>query len=324
MIVINYSYGGIGNQMYQYALQLALGEKYPEQEIKADFTTYYLIKDFSYGFGLGRFFGIHVEEASLRELSKIYYGIVSRPYFAKFPQRIRMSLLDNADRNAKICFWKRKLKENLITEKVFSAYNGNIFNLDINHDWYFDGIWQNMQYFDWISEKVKKAFKISPRLNDEDKKILEEIRTSQSVCIHVRRGNFLTHPNVNICDMNYYKKAISVMRRCKECDLHFFVFSDDIAYCKKQFIDLEKVTFVSHPVDRCDIDMYLMSECLNAIIPNSTFAFWAVYLGDNGEKSIICPKYIVRESDIWHEFSVPSTWIKIDNLQFMGEGNIYD
>lgn len=321
MIIINYSYGGIGNQMYQYALQLALEEKYPEQEIKADFTSYYLIKDFSYGFGLRRFFDIHIEEASTTELNNIYYGIVNKPYFSRFPQRVRMSLLDNADRNSKLCFWKAKLKENVISEKVFSAYNGNVFDLDKNHDWYFNGIWQNIQYFEWISEKVKKAFALKPQLSDEDKRRLEEIRESQSVCIHVRRGNFLTHPNVNICDMNYYRKAINLMRKCKEGNLHFFVFSDDIEYCKKYFKDLEKVTFISHPADRCDIDMYLMGQCSNAIIPNSTFAFWAIYLGDNGKKKIICPRYSVREKDIWHEFSVPNTWLKIDNLGLIGVEN---
>ena len=141
---------------------------------------------------------------------------------------------------------------------------------------------------------------------------------NNSVCIHVRRGDFTSSVNKythDLCDNQYYRKALEIIEDnvSNPC---FYVFSDDIEYCKSMFSQLDNIRYVSGNKNiSTKEEMFLISCCKSAIIPNSTFSFWSVWLGDNPNKLVIAPKYSVREKNNWHQFSLPSHWIMVDNLE---------
>ena len=107
----------------------------------------------------------------------------------------------------------------------------------------------------------------------------------------------------------YYMKALSYIKN-HEPDVHFFVFSDDIAFCREQFVG-DNFTFVDGQNfgKDCWQDMYLMSLCHHAIIPSSTFSWWGAWLGTGENRMIIAPKQWstqIKDDDV-----IPNRWIRL-------------
>lgn len=326
MIIVKFC-SGIGNQLYQYCIYLGLKKQYPQIPIKADLTAFkndeILNKGngFAYGFGLTKFFGINIEEATLKETKNVNYGIVFNRFWIKYlPYIVRKcnGVSNLAKIRAKVFIKYKEMRKNYITNKPFNSYNGNIYCLDISNDYYIDGLWQNYKYIEKVKEELRELIKLSTEMTAVLEEILSLMQTSESVCIHVRRGNFTKPENTyshDLCDLDYYKMGIEYIER-KVKTPYYFIFSDDISFCKKLFDDrINKAIYVSD-IEGINTkqEMKLMGQCKNAIISNSTFAFWAVWLGDNDEKNIVYPEYMVRNRESWAEFSAPKSWYKIENL----------
>ena len=125
--------------------------------------------------------------------------------------------------------------------------------------------------------------------------------------IHVRRGDYLKHPTHHpTCTLDYYKKAMKAM----PVDTRFLVFSDDIEWCKENFVG-DNVTFIENEKDY--IDLYLMSLCRHNIIANSSFSWWGAWLNKNRRKIVVAPANWFGPDKIGFttEDLIPNTWHKI-------------
>ena len=139
------------------------------------------------------------------------------------------------------------------------------------------------------------------------------IHQTHSVSIHVRRGDYLSETNQKIygriCTLDYYKKAIRYFEEKYE-DVTFFVFSNDLEWAKEN-LEMKKSCFVDCNTEETAIyDMYLMSECRDNIIANSSFSWWGAWMNSHEEKEVIAPsKWLntVEVRDIWCE-----GWKKLD------------
>jgi hypothetical protein len=180
--------------------------------------------------------------------------------------------------------------------KSFKPYNEPGFEWAeipaIEGDMYLNGYFQSEKYFKEYSDEIKKLFEQPTFVRGL---VAHEswathgvfINTATNTCsIHVRRGDYLKSPDHHPAqNMNYYMKAIKQMPK----DTIFFVFSDDIPWCKQNFPDLpEKFKFVEGNPDF--VDLHMMSSCKNNIICNSTFSWWAAWLNKNPDKKVIIPK----------------------------------
>lgn len=173
--------------------------------------------------------------------------------------------------------------------------------------YYYEGYWHNKVLFDkYVSELKFKNHTPSK----ENKQILEDIDTSNSVFIHVRRGDYLdpirSKDFANSCPVSFYesgiKHALSVFP-----DPRFFVFSDDIVWVRDN-INIPNATFVDWNKGKNSFwDMFLMSHCKAGIIANSSFSFWGAMLGTRKDFVIKPQKWIGNEiPDIF-----PDNWISI-------------
>ena len=119
--------------------------------------------------------------------------------------------------------------------------------------------------------------------------------------IHIRRGDYLTSElHKDICNDNYFKLAIYYIRSI-DSTAQFYVFSDDIEYCKS--LDYLKNEYFIKDLDELTT-LYLMSKCIKGgICPNSTFSWWGSYLNTNKEKIVIMPKKWLNDGicDIYYE-----------------------
>jgi len=165
--------------------------------------------------------------------------------------------------------------------------NGFHYNDIPNHpdrNVFLSGYFQSEKYFKDYEDEIRELFmSYDIETNDEIKELLDNHNTCS---IHVRRGDFLNHPNHHpVQGMNYFMKAIKKMPK----DSMFLIFSDDINWCKENFPDLpEKFRFVEGNNDF--EDLYIMSKCRNNIIFNSTFSWWGAWLNGNKDKTVVAPQ----------------------------------
>jgi hypothetical protein len=124
--------------------------------------------------------------------------------------------------------------------------------------------------------------------------LAEKLRGDGSVAVHVRRGDYTGNPNLDLCGMDYYRRAMDRMRESLE-DPRFFVFSDDPGWCVKHF-SLPDVTIIRHsdPVSPM-VDLHLMSLAGHHVIANSSFSWWAAWLGEKPNQRVLMPsKWFAR------------------------------
>lgn len=326
MIIVKFC-SGIGNQLYQFAIYKMLEKRYPNQEVLADISVFEDIcrlnqgNGFAYGFALEKIFRTNIKKASREQLDSINYEIYFNEKWRKILPEKFCQKYAGASRlaglRARIFPKYRRMRQHYITACPFNAFIGDLYFLEDDKDYYVSGLWQNYHYISGIEELLRNELVFLNGLSDEGKKIKDEIEHCNSVAVHVRRGDFTsdrykkTH---DICGKNYYEKAMEIIRE-KIDDPKFFVFSDDIEDCKTLFAGMENIVFVSgHRSLKVDEEMNLMACCKSAIIANSTFAFWNVWLSDHFGKLVLYPRFLVKEPYCWHEFSVPAHWIAVDNL----------
>ena len=190
-------------------------------------------------------------------------------------------------------------------------------------DWFrLDGYWQNEDYFKDIREDILECFTFNPEgIDQKNKETAEKMMTSNSVSLHVRRGDYLTsayqHVYSNICSVQYYKRATEYI--CQNIDnLFFFIFSDDIEWCKENIRELfgdgfdeSRIAFIDYNHgDQSYLDMYLMSKCRHHIIANSTFSWWGAWLGTNEDKIVVAPDRWFANHDVTD--IICDDWVRIE------------
>lgn len=304
MIIVKYC-GGLGNQMFQFAMQIALKSKYPEQSVKADITHYNLFQEHN-GFELNTYFGIEFDYASLREIKEVYCGMTPKRNYLFLPNKLRDFIVHKLQ-------WKiNKLSEKLhpiVAEKKITEQN--IFEMQqklVSNNWYVMGMWQDIKYFEDYQEQIIDAFHINAKLERDDKKIAGELKEGKAIAIHVRGGDFLKGNTFNLCGMKYYENALKFL----PSNLPLYIFTDDEMYCKKLFNGYLIKAIVTHGIDESIKDMYMMSKAKYLLISNSTFSFWSAFLNNDAE-IIVCPLYATKHGKQYIKANFKQEWKIIEN-----------
>lgn len=305
MIIVRYR-GGLGNQMFQYAFQISLEGIYGKENVRADLSHYRLNREHN-GYELGKVFGIRIQTASDREIRRLSPYFVPADGFEKIPAGIRNRI------SPKLQYYVPKLKREkngYYRQEYHSSYEPNVYRLEIGKSWYLDGLWQDLRYFEEYQDEVRNVFSLKNvrELSKEDEKILNEIENSDSVGVHVRRGDFV-NSKFDICSLGYYRAAIEVIERRVKNPRYFF-FSDDPDFVEKEFADIEVKKVLRHDTDHSYVDLKMLSVCRHAILSNSTFAFWGAWLGNREDRTVIAPKYSLINQGRRYELRVPEGWIQ--------------
>lgn len=304
MIVIRIS-GGLGNQMYQYALMYSLKRKYTTTRILADIFDYEKIYAHT-GFSIEKYFEIEVEKATRAEVNSVAYVPVEMQY--DMQNYYKLSHIDKFIYKLKLRKRYEKKKFN-IEQKQFNDYHEYIYGLNADYDWYISGYWQNYMYFQECLPELRGVFKFKRKLKGADLDLLNRIKSKNSVSVHVRRGDYVNSV-FDLCGQEYYLKAKEVIESKIEAPSYYF-FTDDADFVRQMFSEWGKITIVEHSTENCDVDLYLMSECKNHIMANSSFSAWGTLL--SAYKGIsIAPKYTMVKDQIIFRNLLVDDWIYID------------
>jgi hypothetical protein len=181
-------------------------------------------------------------------------------------------------------------------------------------------------FFEGFKNDLKSLLKYYPPLAENSKlnNTLSQIRNTNSVAIHIRRGDFLGSC-IDLGDenrMKYYEQAITLMQK-KVPHAKFFVFSDDAKYIREHFNNRQNFVIVSEPGNSSIEEFYLMANCKHMIIANSTYSWWAAYLNRNPKKIIMAPfpKYSMKyyeinpigKKNIYQAAPYPAEWTRVDS-----------
>lgn len=179
-------------------------------------------------------------------------------------------------------------------------------------DVYLDGYWQSERYFETIEGLIRAELQPACSGSDRVMRLWEEIQGANSVCINVRRGDFVSSSFHGCFGMDYFEKGRKILEQSIR-DLRYYVFSDDVAWCKEQFSGSPGTTVVTHDYAGPDfIDyLFLMTSCKHFIIPNSSFAWWAAWLCSHQEKRVIAPARWFNDPKIDTSDLVPGSWTRI-------------
>lgn len=299
MIVTRIS-GGLGNQFFQYALGKNISLK-NNDELKLDIGFFDLGIEKDRSFKLLNF-NISANISNENDLKKI--GI---------PDMVEQNLYSKIMRKVHVTLQNLKTVENrtIVTEKN-SMFDSKI--LKIENSCYLSGIWQSEKYFKDIEDTIRKEFTLKNETTEYFKTWASKIENCESVCLHVRRGDYVKSQKTNAfhgtCSLEYYNEAINlILKKIKEPT--FFVFSDDIDWVKDNLkIDYPKF-FVSDKRLPDYEELVLMSKCKHNIIANSTFSWWGAWLNNNKDKIVIAPKKWFNVESINTEDLIPEGWIRI-------------
>ena len=274
MIIIRMT-GGLGNQMFQYALYLKLCSM--GREVKFDDITEYEL-DNARPVMLWAF-GLTYPRADQEEINKITDG------FLNLSHRIRRKLFG---------------RKSLEYEEKNCNYDPQVLQRDPA---YLTGYFQSEKYFMDVEEQVRRAFTFSEGIwkgQDEEirrkmQNFLGQIQGCESVSVHVRRGDYLEKEEIygGICTEAYYKSAIEYMQR-KRKESRFFLFSNDPEWVREWVNanyrgDNRFVIIEGTQEETGYLDLFLMSRCKNHIIANSSFSWCGACLDENPRKRVIAP-----------------------------------
>lgn len=286
-MIISKIKGGLGNQMFQYAVAKSIA-KHNNTEFKLDISFYPKQSLRNYELNL---FNIEENIATNKE-SNMLGGKEGFLFKVK----------------KKLGFNNKKPKTYCKEDEVKPVFNESLFECS---DKYLDGYWADEKYFKNIRTDIINDFTPKNDISADAQNYLKDISETNSISLHVRRGDYVQNSHTNsfhgTCSIQYYIKAIEYIKEKIEKPT-FFIFSDDIVWCKENFDFLDNKVFVDKTHTSID-DLTLMKKCKHNIVANSTFSWWGAWLNENESKIVIAPQvWLISQPEI---NIACSSWIKL-------------
>ena len=255
MIIVKIT-GGLGNQLFQYAIGRALSIKL-NCELVLDVSFYPLQSLRKYELEK---FHIKARLASKAEINSAGGG---DHFIARFIRKLGVAPFFYPD-------YIKEIESIRYVKAIDSCKTGS----------YLDGYWQNPAYFKSFKEELCDDLSPIEPISLSAEKRLEKIKDTDSVSLHVRRGDYVQNVHTNgvhgVCSLDYYRNAIRLIQQ-EIPDPIFYIFSDDIDWCKSNLSFVENAIFIDDTESEID-DLILMQHCKANIIANSTFSWWGAWL----------------------------------------------
>lgn len=280
-MIIAKLYGGLGNQMFIYAFSRLLQSYYKEPIRLNQFELIYnevSVTKRNYELGC---FKLNHNVKLLNQKESEFWEFLLRIKKRHVPEKIECYNL-----------YKQFAKTGLYTSTLLYQYYNFVYT---NHRLKFiDGYFMSWKYYESIKPILQKdfRFKFPPSLSN--KNLLKEIKESNAVCVHIRRGDYISKDfrRTNaLCGESYYSQAIKKLSSQLTNPI-FFIFSNsssDIKWiqtnyhfsnCNIRYVDLDNPGYE---------DLRLMMNCKHFILANSSFSWWAQYLCKYKEKLVVAP-----------------------------------
>ena len=288
MIIVKL-FGGLGNQMFQYAFARCLAY---ERRVKLKFDLSWFQTQSMRKYMLDRF-NIASEIATPDEITNL-----TKSNWTSILGRINQAV------QRRLPYYHR-----LVIEEAHYTFDPEVFKVGRNA--LIVGYWQSEKYFLPIHQIIRKEFKLRQSLSHESLNWAKKIQSCNSISIHIRRGDFVSDTSLDqSLPISYYQQAMEyLLQHCP--DPNFFIFSDDIPWAYQNLNIQPPPKFVHFEEKKRDEEeLVLMSLCKNHIIANSTFSWWGAWLSINPRKIVIAPQNWMNDAVTTNDL-LPDSWVRI-------------
>ena len=284
--VISRLHGGLGNQLFQYAVGRAVALR-TGAELLLDTRQYTASNPFQYDL---EHFAIEARVATDAELPPAKTRPLSYAWWRKFGR-----------------------SPHFIREQGL-AYNERIETIDAGC--YLHGYFQSQRYFDDIAPKLWSDLSFREAISGDNARMGERIQSGASVSMHIRRGDYITNAKAQSVhgstDIAYYKRALEAVRSQSGQDPVVYLFSNDPDWVRDNMkLDAEMVPVVINDGKTAHEDLRLMSFCDHNIIANSTFSWWGAWLNPSHGKIVVAPAQWFADPKLSNPDITPPGWLKI-------------
>jgi len=290
MIIIKLQ-GGLGNQLFQYALGRTLA-------LRNSVPLFFDISEYSNS----------SKKNTQREYSLRYFNI---PQIFATKEQIEKLKRHSYTHNFVRSFFQRYFKKKTHIFEKGLRYDPTV--LKLKPPFYIEGYWQSEKYFDSERKQIQEDVSLKDGISLENP-VLSSVMQTSSVSVHIRRGDYISNQVAEnfhgVLSVSYYQDAIRYITKHVEFPV-FFIFSDDIDWVKKNIQFPSSTIFVSNKALFDYQELVLMSCCKHNIIANSSFSWWGAWLNKNANKTVIAPKKWFKNTKINAEDIIPKSWIKI-------------
>jgi hypothetical protein len=175
---------------------------------------------------------------------------------------------------------------------------------------YLRGYWQFEDYFAEQAAAIRAAFAFGTP-GEETARIVETLPGTPTVSLHVRRTDYMQHPQLGFLDVDYYARAVEQIAGRIE-GVRVYVISDDPAWCQAELRLPFPTTVVDRPLphDRAWEDMLVISRCDHHVISNSTFSWWGAWLNPSPAKIVVAPTRWTLSGRRVRD-PIPTRWLRV-------------
>ena len=162
--------------------------------------------------------------------------------------------------------------------------------IDAPADCVIKGHFQSAKYLSSVEQQLRTELDLSILpWHSPTREMAALISDSSTVAVHIRRTDYLGSSEWDICSLEYYRNAIARIRK-NVPDAHFFIFSDDPAWCRDKFTETDQTIVECKEASGDPLhDLFLMSCASHHIIANSSYSWWGAWLGRKPGQIVYCP-----------------------------------
>ena len=286
--------GGLGNQMFQYALGRRVAYQ-RRTSLKLDLTWFQTQTLRSYQLDKLKISAGIASPEDVEELTRAKWGGLKGRVYQAIQRRLP--------------YYRRSV---VVEQTPF--FDPRIVKC-VSRNAYLMGYWQSEKYFIPIASLLREELKLNELLSPDCQAWAEKISKVKSVSLHVRRGDYVNNLNTNdfhgTCTLAYYADAIKYVRHHFP-ETNIFVFSDDMNWARQNlgsYAPLELVEIKN--TNRDQEELMLMSLCDHHIIANSSYSWWGAWLGTNPEKAVIAPRKWFNDTTRNTMDLIPESWVRL-------------
>ena len=283
--------GGLGNQMFQYAFGRSLALR-KNTVLQLDTTPLER--------GEGTAPRTYALDAFQVDAPRVAYPVKQRSVIGKISHRLEKQFVP---------YYRRKTV-------VQQGHRYDPRLLACRPDATLEGYWQSEKYFADHTSEIRRDFTFKDAPVGKNQEYAALIQRALSVSIHVRRGDYVSHPLASAVyvalDADYYHRAVAQLATPNNQTFAYFVFSDDPAWVAQNLSLPTPCHWINHNgPDQAAEDLRLMSLCQHHIIANSSFSWWGAWLNARSDKTVIAPRQWFKSELRNSEDLVPESWILI-------------
>jgi hypothetical protein len=184
---------------------------------------------------------------------------------------------------------------------------------------YYIGYWQNEKYIQPIANQLIADFHLRGQLRQPIRMLINEMESCRAISLHARRYNdvgrdgkvlIAAQNRYGVCSPQYFTEALA--RIGTPLGSVCYVFSDDLEWAKANLLLGVPCRYVADVCQCSDTEeLFLMTHCQHHVISNSSFSWWGAWLGRNPGKIIVAPKVWMRSPLIKSSAVCPDAWIRL-------------